>query len=90
MAKSFVHLHLHTEYSMLDGAARLDELVTAVAAAPAGMSAAALVPTLFRRELDVQQRFFAMGEAMAHLHYLHEQGRVRRIRAGGVVRYQKS
>ena len=24
---SFVHLHTHTEYSMLDGAARLDELV---------------------------------------------------------------
>jgi hypothetical protein len=25
-ADSFVHLHVHTEYSMLDGAARLDEL----------------------------------------------------------------
>jgi len=24
--KSFVHLHVHTEYSMLDGAARIDEL----------------------------------------------------------------
>ena len=23
---SFVHLHVHTEYSMLDGAARLDDL----------------------------------------------------------------
>ncbi len=23
----FVHLHLHTEYSLLDGACRLDELV---------------------------------------------------------------
>ena len=26
MADSFVHLHVHTEYSMLDGAARLDDL----------------------------------------------------------------
>ncbi|HKE99986.1 MAG TPA: DNA polymerase III subunit alpha [Actinomycetes bacterium] len=26
MADSFVHLHVHTEYSMLDGAARVDEL----------------------------------------------------------------
>ncbi|HUR15275.1 MAG TPA: DNA polymerase III subunit alpha [Mycobacteriales bacterium] len=26
MSDSFVHLHVHTEYSMLDGAARLDEL----------------------------------------------------------------
>ena len=27
MADSFSHLHVHTEFSMLDGAARLDELV---------------------------------------------------------------
>jgi DNA polymerase-3 subunit alpha len=26
MADSFVHLHVHTEYSMLDGAARLKDL----------------------------------------------------------------
>ncbi len=29
---SFVHLHVHTEYSMLDGAARIDELLGAAAA----------------------------------------------------------
>ncbi len=28
MAADFVHLHVHTEYSMLDGAARLDDLFT--------------------------------------------------------------
>ncbi|MDQ3591513.1 MAG: PHP domain-containing protein, partial [Actinomycetota bacterium] len=28
---SFVHLHVHTEYSMLDGAARLPELFARVA-----------------------------------------------------------
>ena len=27
MATSFVHLHLHTEYSMLDGAARVSDVV---------------------------------------------------------------
>ncbi|MBP3223380.1 MAG: DNA polymerase III subunit alpha [Actinomycetaceae bacterium] len=27
MAKDFVHLHVHSEYSMLDGASKLDELV---------------------------------------------------------------
>ena len=32
MGDSFTHLHVHTEYSMLDGAARLDELVAAAAA----------------------------------------------------------
>ena len=25
--EQFVHLHVHTEYSMLDGAARLDDLL---------------------------------------------------------------
>jgi len=28
---SFVHLHVHTDYSMLDGAARISDLVTEVA-----------------------------------------------------------
>ncbi len=37
--KSFVHLHVHTEYSMLDGAARIDELFEA--AAQMGMPALA-------------------------------------------------
>ena len=32
MAKSFVHLHLHTEFSMLDGAARIDDVVAKAAA----------------------------------------------------------
>ncbi|HEU0042342.1 MAG TPA: PHP domain-containing protein, partial [Jiangellaceae bacterium] len=30
-AGNFVHLHVHTEYSMLDGAARLDDLFSATA-----------------------------------------------------------
>ncbi len=32
MASSFVHLHVHTEYSMLDGASRVEDLVGVVAA----------------------------------------------------------
>jgi DNA polymerase-3 subunit alpha len=32
MAEGFVHLHNHTEYSMLDGAARIEELVVAAKA----------------------------------------------------------
>ena len=27
MSKEFVHLHLHTEFSLLDGACRIDELL---------------------------------------------------------------
>ena len=37
---SFVHLHVHTEYSMLDGAARLDAL--AQRTADLGMPAVAM------------------------------------------------
>ena len=40
--KSFVHLHVHTEYSMLDGAARIDELFQT--AAQMGMPALAGMP----------------------------------------------
>ncbi|HTT59881.1 MAG TPA: DNA polymerase III subunit alpha [Acidimicrobiales bacterium] len=40
MAEGFVHLHNHTEYSMLDGAARVDEMV--LAARADGQSAIAI------------------------------------------------
>ena len=52
------------------------------------LSAAELLSVLFRRPLDPHQTFFAMGEAIAHLHYLYYAGRASRA-AGtdGVVRY---
>lgn len=66
-------------------AARLAELE---AAATASVTAADVVPVLFRRELDAQQRFFAMGEAIAHLNYLwHAQRLGRRIAADGTIRF---
>ncbi len=69
-------------------AARLDELEQAVAVAGGPVSTADIVPILFRRELDTQQRFFAMGEAIAHLNHLHRAGRVeRRTGSGGAVRF---
>jgi glyoxylase-like metal-dependent hydrolase (beta-lactamase superfamily II) len=51
-------------------------------------SAADLLPVLFRRPLDAHQTFFAMGEAIAHLHYLYYAGEARRS-AGpdGIMRY---
>ncbi len=69
-------------------AARLDELAAAVAAAARPLNAAELVPVLFRRELDLQQRFFAMGEAIAHLNHLWHARRLdRRIAADGAIRF---
>ena len=45
---------------------------------------------LFRRELDTHQLFFALGETLAHLHYLMGQGKVRRRRdADGVHLFQR-
>ena len=69
-------------------AARLAELVVAVDAARSPVSAADVVPVLFRRELDLQQRYFAMGEAIAHLNHLWRAGRIaRHIDAGGAIRF---
>jgi glyoxylase-like metal-dependent hydrolase (beta-lactamase superfamily II) len=67
---------------------RLAELEDAVAAAHEPVSASDLVPVLFRRELDVQQRYFAMGEAIAHLNHLWHGGRIRRtVAADGAIRF---
>ncbi|MGA1351882.1 MAG: PHP domain-containing protein, partial [Ilumatobacteraceae bacterium] len=30
MSSSFTHLHVHTEFSMLDGAARIDDIIQRV------------------------------------------------------------
>jgi glyoxylase-like metal-dependent hydrolase (beta-lactamase superfamily II) len=51
-------------------------------------SAGELLGVLFRRPLDAHQTFFAMGEAIAHLHYLYYAGEARRtVGADGVMRY---
>jgi glyoxylase-like metal-dependent hydrolase (beta-lactamase superfamily II) len=68
--------------------ARLAELTAAVDAAGAPLCAADLVPVLFRRELDIQQRYFAMGEAIAHLNRLWYAGRLARVVAvDGTIRF---
>jgi glyoxylase-like metal-dependent hydrolase (beta-lactamase superfamily II) len=66
-------------------AERLADLVAAMGAAP--LSAAELLPVLFRRPLDLQQRYFAMGEAIAHLNHLWHQGRLTRVLRDGQVRF---
>lgn len=50
--------------------------------------AAEILPVLFRRQLDLHQLGFAIGEAIAHLAYLHQRGRIgRERRADGVLVY---
>ncbi|NYT64368.1 MBL fold metallo-hydrolase [Alcaligenaceae bacterium] len=49
-----------------------------------------LVPIIFKRELDVHQLTFAMGEALAHLHALYFDGKLTRtIGDDGVVRFRR-
>jgi glyoxylase-like metal-dependent hydrolase (beta-lactamase superfamily II) len=64
---------------------RLAELRQA-AAQP--VTAFELLPVLFRRKLDIQQQFFAMGESIAHLNHLWRKGRAQRVHgADGVIRF---
>jgi len=67
---------------------RLAELQRFLADAPAPQSAHDVIPVLFRRALDVHQRFFAIGEAIAHLNHLWREGRVeRRVERDGAIRF---
>ncbi len=53
-------------------------------------SAAEVLELLFQRTLDRHQTMFAMGEAIAHLNYLEQAGRLSRSRdADGVIRFQR-
>ena len=54
-------------------------------------TATQIVPVLFRRELDTHQLGFAIGETLAHLHYLEAEGQIARtIGADHVHRFQKA
>ncbi|MFM7484016.1 MAG: MBL fold metallo-hydrolase, partial [Burkholderiaceae bacterium] len=66
-------------------AARLDEVR---AACDSPRSAADIVPLMFKRDLDMHQLTFAMGEALAHLHRLWFAGELRRTHDDdGVIRF---
>ena len=76
--------------------ARIDELAAhhqlrcadLLAALARPLSAVELLPVLFRRPLDAHQTAFALGEALAHLHYLEARGKVDRLQGGdGVDRF---
>jgi glyoxylase-like metal-dependent hydrolase (beta-lactamase superfamily II) len=75
---------------------RIDELAAhhrqrcaeVVAACERPLCAAELMPILFRRQLDRHQMGFALGEALAHLHYLAGANAVERIAGNdGVDRF---
>jgi len=78
---------------------RIDELAAhhharcaeVIAACERPHSAAELLPIMFRRQLDQHQTAFALGEALAHLHYLAAQGEIERATAeDGVNRFLRT
>ncbi len=68
---------LHTRIAQLRDhhRARLAEVLLACAIP---QTAAAIVPIMFKRQLDAHQLSFALGEALAHLHLLWRSGQLRR------------
>ena len=67
-----------------------DRLKEVLEACGGGKTAADLMPVLFRRPLDNHQLFFAMGESLAHLHYLWYRDRLSRSKgADGVYRFER-
>lgn len=78
---------LHTRIGQLreHHAARLAEVLEACRVP---LSAMDIVPIMFRRPLDAHQLSFALGEALAHLHKLWNDGVLKRVTgADGVYRF---
>jgi glyoxylase-like metal-dependent hydrolase (beta-lactamase superfamily II) len=84
--KPFVGLHERVRQLQAHHEERLADVVQACAESP--RSAADVLPVLFKRQLDLHQTTFAMGEAIAHLHALWAAGRLQRSRGDdGVYRF---
>ncbi len=83
--KPFRGLHQRIAQLQAHHAERLDEVRVACATP---QSAADIVPLMFKRELDMHQLTFAMGEALAHLHRLWYAGELTRTEGeDGVLRF---
>jgi len=80
---------LHTRIAQLHEhhRERLAEVMQACQAR--ACSGADILPVMFKRALDLHQTTFAMGEAVAHLHTLWFEGRLkRRLGGDGIYRFE--
>jgi glyoxylase-like metal-dependent hydrolase (beta-lactamase superfamily II) len=85
----FVGIHARVAALRQHHADRLTDILEACDA-HGSLTAAALLPVLFKRALDLHQTSFAMGEAVAHLNHLWHLGLMRRRRdADGVWRFTR-
>ena len=84
----FLGLHERIDDLSAHHQARCGEII---AACRDPHSAAELMPVLFQRPLDRHQMAFALGEALAHLHYLMGRGKLARVLGSdGVNRFTRS
>ena len=84
--KPFRGLHRRIEQLHDHHRDRLAEVMDACAVSP--QTAADVLPMMFKRPLDLHQTTFAMGEAVAHLHLLWFEGKLRRrLGEDGVYRF---
>lgn len=67
--------------------ARLEETLSACAQP---VTAAQVMPILFKRELDSHQLTFALGETISHLNYLWHAGQIRRSLDNGCIRFVRA
>jgi len=82
----FTGLHARIDQLHQHHRERLADVLAACQEAP--RHAAELLPVLFKRQLDLHQTTFAMGESVAHLHALWHAGQLRReAGADGVWRF---
>ena len=83
--KPFRGLHIRINQLRAHHKERLDE-VRAACVQP--RSAMDIVPLMFRRKLDAHQLSFALGEALAHLHFLWYDDQLSRVTdEGGGIRF---
>ena len=84
----FRGLHLRLDHLRHHHDERLAETFDAIGEPRTGFE---LVPVLFRRQLDTHQLGFAIGEALAHLHYLEAEGQAARLVGDdGLYRFRKA
>jgi glyoxylase-like metal-dependent hydrolase (beta-lactamase superfamily II) len=83
--KPFVGVHTRINQLSQHHADRLDELRAACKHSP--MSALDAMAVLFKRELDGHQTIFALGESLAHLHFLWYQNEFERLE-GPLIRFK--
>jgi len=83
--KPFHGLHTRIAQQLTHHEARLAEVLEAC---ETPQSTADIIPLMFKRTLDLHQMTFAMGEALAHLHALYFDGKLRRlVEPDGLIRF---